>query len=477
MEVLKSIFTTAVLIYNQCDKAETNKKRCSRLKMRIELLLAPAEKLSNDPEQSRELEASLSDLLLNLQNAERWVNKYSRRGWWRRLLQASSIQGKFDHINERLNDTAQALQILLNVELRAEFLKLFSDESLKRKNRKDFEEDLKKMMPLIESDMKSVSDSMDSVAADVRKIKEMLSAGITGPWDITEIRATDLKRGELLQEPGLNDSHSLYLGEYHKCPVVIKVLKGQLSRNDDYIRKTFRSESETMKKYESPNILRLYGICIDNSSTEPYSLIIEYCQKGTLRELLKREPGLSWEQRVLMALDAARALYRLHQTERKAILHGSLSSAKFLVDGTYCLKLSGFEFSKTESSMRRNPVPRRSESSDLAYLAPETLQDINAYDKRSEIYSLGIVLYEIATGELPLQGLSISNGNVQELYQRLCAKVHDSLPATCPLALRDTITRTLARNPSDRPSAGEIADVLIAHLSQTEAQEAADQMQ
>ncbi|XP_069822453.1 mixed lineage kinase domain-like protein isoform X2 [Dendropsophus ebraccatus] len=385
MEVVKSIFTVAKAIYDKCEQAQSNKKRCYRLKKRIELLLVPTEKLKNDLEKSKELESTLSVLLSNLENAERWVMKYSKHGWWRNFLQAGGIQDKFSHINEQLGNTAQNLQFLIQVEHREDFLKYFNDETLRKQNLKDIEEDLNKLMSLIEREMKPLSDKVDSMDEKIRQLR----AEIVRPWDIKEIRATDLRIGDLIDIPGvmINESHRLYLGEYHKSRVLIKVLKGELNRNDDYIKKTFQSESETMKKYESQNILRLYGICIDNSSRDPrYSLVMEYCEKGTLRELLRREPDLSWERRIQMSLDVARALYRLHQTEMKAILHGSLSSSKFLVDGMYSVKLSGFELSKTESSMRRNPVKSSGEISELIYVAPETWQDINAYNKRSEIY-------------------------------------------------------------------------------------------
>ncbi|KAG8562425.1 hypothetical protein GDO81_015670 [Engystomops pustulosus] len=467
MDVVKTIFTVANTIYDQCDKAQTNKKRCYRLKKRIQLLLIPAEKLKNDPDKSRELERTLSELLVNLKNAKCWVMKYSRNGWWRQLLQAGSIQNKFIHINEQLGNTAQSLQFLLHVEQREEFLKHFLNKSLSKQNLKDIEED--QQMPLIEREITSIADKLYSVDLQLLKIKQLLQAEIVRPWDIKEIRSTDLHCGELLEIPGMmtNDSHSLYLGEYHKSKVVIKVLKGELNRNDDFIRRTFQSETQTMKKYESPNILRLYGICIDNSGRNPcYSLVMEYCEKGTLREVLRQEPHLSWERRIQMSLDAARALYRLHQTEIKTVLYGSLSSSKFLVDGTYCLKLSGFELSKTESSMRRNPLKSRTEIGELVYLAPETMQDINAYDKRSEIYSLGVVIFEIAVGGFSLQ--HFSSENLEGLHQKLCVNVDADLPALCPPVLCDVIKRSQAQDPGNRPSAGEIADLLIAHLSRTE---------
>ncbi|XP_077145041.1 mixed lineage kinase domain-like protein isoform X1 [Ranitomeya variabilis] len=467
MEVVKSIFTVAKAIYDQCEQAETNKKRCSRLKSRIELLLVPVEKLKNDPEKSKELERTLSDLLLNLQNAKCWVAKYSPSRWWYKFLRARGIQDKFTHISEQLSNSAQVLQLLINAELRQQFLTYFNDESLRKQNLKDIEEDVKSLMSLIQSEMTYVSDRVD---ARIQQVLQMLQAELVRQWDIKEIRATDLRCRDLQEIPGkkTTDSHSLYLGEYHKSPVMIKVLKGELNRNDDYVRETFQSECKTMKKYESPNILRLYGICIDNSGRDPqYSLVMEYCEKGTLRELLRREPGLSWECRVQMSLDAATALYRLHQTEVKAILHGSLSSSRLWVDRAYCVKLSGFEFSKTESSMRRNPVESSAKSSELVYVAPETWRDINTYNKRSEIYSLGVVIFEIAVGGFLLQEFSAENH--EDVHQKLCTRVDADLPTSCPPALCDVIRRSLAMDPGSRPSAGEIADLLIALLYQMEA--------
>ncbi|XP_073421423.1 mixed lineage kinase domain-like protein isoform X1 [Dendrobates tinctorius] len=467
MEVVKSIFTVAKAIYDQCEQAETNKKHCSRLKSRIELLLVPVEKLNNDPEKSKELEKTLSNLLLNLQNAQCWVVKYSPSRWWYKILRARGIQDKFMHISEQLNNSAEALQLLVQADLRQQFLTYFNDDSQRKQNLKDNEEDMKTLISLIQSEMTSVSDRVD---AGIQQLQQMLQAEIERPWDIKEIRATDLRCRDLLEilSKESTDSHSLYLGEYHKSQVTIKVLKGELNRNNDYVRQTFQSECKTMKKYECPNILRLYGICIDNSGRDPqYSLVMEYCEKGTLRELLRREPGLSWECRVQMSLDAARALYRLHQTEMKAILHGSLSSSRLWVDGTYCVKLSGFEFSKTESSMKRNPVKSPEKSNELVYVAPETGRNINIYNKWSEIYSLGVVIFEIAVGGFPLQDFSAEN--LEDIHQKLCTRVDADLPTSCPPALCDVIRRSLAMDPGSRPSAGEIADLLIALLNQMEA--------
>ncbi|CAN2389273.1 Mixed lineage kinase domain-like [Pristimantis euphronides] len=459
MDVLGQVLEVAQTIYGLCDQASSNKQQCRRLKKRIEMLLMASGALQSQKGKSEPLKVVMKELRVTLDNAKCWVIKYSHQAWWRQILQANSIKEEFELITDRLGDAAGQVSLLLAVEHRERFSHFFTEHMRKRQNQKDIDEDLRELKNYltenISKTMENMEDGMNRVLFEIAAIKSVCKRS---SWHITEIRATDLKRGLLLLE---KPSHYLYLGEYHKSPVAIKVFKGQQIKDQDFIMKTFQSESETMKKFECLNILRLYGICLDNSGTDPcYSLVMEYCEKGTLRQLLEREPDLSWESRVNMTLDAARAVYRLHQTETKAILHGSLSSSKFLVDGTYCVKLSGFELSKTESSLRRpSNAQRRKRSTELVYIAPETLQDINTYDKRSEIYSLGVVLYEIASGRLPDQGIPAAEDN---------QAVNGELLGSCPPVLHQLFTSCLQRDPSDRPTAGVIVDLLIAHLNQCE---------
>ncbi|XP_069824730.1 mixed lineage kinase domain-like protein isoform X2 [Dendropsophus ebraccatus] len=455
MEVLGQVLDIAQTIYGLCDQASSNKQQCCRLKKRIQMLLVASEALQRQKDKSDQLLVVMKELQVTLDNAKCWVIKYSHQAWWKRILQANGIKEEFELINDRLGDAAEQVSLLLAVEHRKQFFHFFTENTRKRQNQRDIDEDLKELKNYLTKNAKNVEDGMNKILSEIAAVKSVCKRS---SWHITEIRATDLKRGSLLLE---KPSHNLYLGEYHKSPVAIKVFKGQQLITQDFIIKTFRSESETMKKFECLNILRLYGICVDNSGTDScYSLVMEYCEKGTLRQLLEREPDLPWERRIQMALDAARAIYRLHQTDMKAILHGSLSSTKFLVDGTYCVKLSGFELSKTESSLRRpSNAERRRKSSELVYIAPESLQDINAYDKRSEIYSLGVVLYEIATGKLPITGLPVTENN---------QRVNGEHLSSCPPVLHELITSCLLRNPCGRPTAGVIVDLLIAHLNKSE---------
>lgn len=463
------VISVAGTIYELCDKASSNKKQCRRLKNRIQMLLLTAEALNKQRDKSARLKVVVEEMATTLDNAKCWAKKYSDHAWWRRFLQANSIKEEFDLINDRLGDAATQLTVLLAAENRADFSRFFTENTRKKQNQKDIKEDLDELRSYLHNHVTHLEEKIptitDTFSDLTRQLDEITKCCRRPNWDITVIRPSDLKRGDLMLE---RETHYLYDGELHHSPVAIKVFKDQNVQSEEFIRKMFESESQTMKKFECMNILRLYGIFIDKSGPHTsYSLVMELCEKGTLRMLLHNEPDLSWDRRVHMALDVTRALYRLHQTEAKAILHGSLSSNKYLVDGKYCVKLSGFELSKTESSIRRpSNVETRKKDRELEYIAPETWQDINAYDKHSEIYSLGVVIYEIATGKRPFQDLEVTGDNLGEMQETWWASIDNELPPSCPRIFRDVIVRLIQKNPMERPSAGVTVDLFMAYLNQ-----------
>nr|DBA16726.1 TPA: hypothetical protein GDO54_002268 [Pyxicephalus adspersus] len=407
MENLGHVFAVAQTIYSLCDQASSNKKQCSRLKRRIKMLLLTSETLSKQKDKSLALHVVVGELGTTLENAKCWVINYSHHAWWKRVLQANSIKEEFNLINDRLGDAADQLSLLLAAEQRQRFFQYFKEKTRRRENAKDLEEDLKELRSHLSAHLEDQKKSMDDAIGDLSSKLDNIGLVCRQPnWNITEIRATDLKRGDLLLD---RPSHFLYRGEFHRSPVAIKVFKDQNAQSEEFIRRTFMSESQTMRKFECLNILRLYGICIDNSGPETcYSLVMELCEKGTLRELLQTEPDLPWDRRVLMALDAARALYRLHQTEMKAILHGSLSSFKYLVDGTYCVKLYIWI---TEGGGTPN---------NKSLGGNEKVGGSSLYHSDVFSSSLGVVMYEIAAGKPAFQGESCAELLLLPINTELC---------------------------------------------------------
>lgn len=184
------------------------------------------------------------------------------------------------------------------------------------------------------------------------------------------------------------------------------------------------------------------------------SIVMEYCELGTLRELLDREKDLTLAKRIILAVEAARGLYRLHHSETPSELHRNISSTSFLVTKDYNVKLAGFELSKTQTSISRQTRGKAAERvSSAAYISPQRLENVyNKYDIKAEIYSFGIVLWEIATGKSPFEGC-----DSKKIYQLVAESRHrEPVGEDCPSELQEIIDDCRAYEPSRRPSVKEI---------------------
>ncbi|KAB0389989.1 hypothetical protein E2I00_007512, partial [Balaenoptera physalus] len=204
--------------------------------------------------------------------------------------------------------------------------------------------------------------------------------------------------------------------DQRKSPVAIKVFNKPQARDIGIMRHTFNNEIRTMKKFDSPNILRMFGICTDETVTPPQlSIVMEYCELGTLRELLDQEKDLTLAKCIILVLGAARGLYRLHHSETPAELHRNISSTSFLVT--------------KDCNVKR-------------------LENVyNKYDIKAEIYSFGIVLWEIATGKSPFEGC-----DSKKIYQLVAVdRQQEPVDKDCPSRLQEIIDDCCAYEPSRRP--------------------------
>ncbi|XP_066860750.1 E3 ubiquitin-protein ligase RFWD3 isoform X3 [Anser cygnoides] len=476
MDIVERVLSIAQVIHSQFEHVKCCKHQCQRLVERIQILLEPVRILQAQPwwHISHHEEQMLKKLLQALEEAQKLVTKYSQASWIQKFLSARSSGEEFIWVNESLEDVAQGLSLLLQAEQKQAFLAAFQSKTCRRQDAEDLRDDRAFLDQVIASteepgdgareiymDRQCMEDKVDWMQSELSKIVRVMDSlkkvNVGKREDITEIERDQLTFYRHLQD---TERYDLYEGEYLKYPVAIKTFKRPLTTDTTKVRDIFEKEIQTLKKFESPNILRMYGICIEEKDGSPcFSIVMEYCKHGTLREVLTKQRHLSWEIRIRMALGAARGLYRLHQTEEKSRLHGCICSNKFLVAGDYCVKLSGFELCETESSIKRKAKKNWNQVSMLAYVAPENLKDVYYPYKRScEIYSFGIVLWEIATSKIPFEGCSL-----QEIRDKICDhQYQDPVGDDCPEELRKIIDECRAFDPSLRPCAERIVDSLAA---------------
>ncbi|XP_034033228.1 mixed lineage kinase domain-like protein isoform X2 [Thalassophryne amazonica] len=433
MDLVDPILSMVLEIHSLVENVKANKKRCCRVAKRVNALeeLLKSIKKRARSQISADVHQALRELKYTLESAQNLIRKYASANLVERILKSSSHGDEFSSINERLNDAFQILSGALQVEHRDILYRVFEATSRMREDEDDGKED--------DAELKTIN--KPSVMSEV----------------IRMIKPQELKYS-YPKEPFMKTPTSeVYKGEFHGFTVAIKRYTDLINTSPGEIRAVFNKEVETMKRFESPNILRMFGICVqDEDGPKPQFLIVmEYCEKGSLREVLDSSCKLSWTRKARMCWDAARGLYRLHQTEEKSKVHGCINSNKFLVAQGYRVKLGGFELAKTETSLKK--MTKGKEIKSLCYSCPQKLSDINhPYSKDCEIYSFGIVLWEIATRKKPFDGCSS-----QQIYDKVCVeKCPEPLPEDCPDALGELVNACRAFESFSRPSAGVLVDKL-----------------
>ncbi|XP_062316959.1 mixed lineage kinase domain-like protein isoform X2 [Osmerus eperlanus] len=465
MDIIEPILSIAEKLYDLCKEVKANKERCQRLAARVSALaeLVRVIQKSGFGPNPDIVKKGLNELKITLESAQGLVQKYVDSRFLKRIVRAYDHGEEIGSLNERLNDAAQVLSLALQVEQRDRHLDSFREETRRTQDEKDTKVDrmeLEKMLQTVED----TKESVDATQKDVQDIKAMLES-LKKPCvspNIREIKPEEI-RYDHPKEPFMTSACSqVFKAEYNKFTVAVKRYSNPMCNTPSQIRRIFLKEVETMRRFESPNILRMFGICVQDGPSPDYLIVMEYCERGSLRQVLDSQSNLCWYRKAHMCRGAAQGLYRLHQSEEKFKVHGCISSSKFLVASGYIVKLGGFELAKTETSLKKSKTRK---SSMLCYSSPEHLESINCpYTKASEIYSFGIVLWEIATRMIPFKDAS-----VEEIYQKVCVdKMNERLPGDCPEDLKELIDACRSYDGFFRPTAGVLADKLLKVLENLE---------
>ncbi|XP_051057720.1 mixed lineage kinase domain-like protein [Phodopus roborovskii] len=454
MDTLGKIIALGQLIYTKCEEMKYCRKQCHRLGERVQGLLQPLKSLqeqgaNNLPD---DITAALGRFEAVLEEARHQIEKFSDKSNFWKFVTSSNDKIIFLEVNERLRDVWEELLLVLQVDQWNSAPHVSQRASWLQEDQQDAKEDRNE--PILAILMK--------LCTDVEEMKETLKQrSLTPTQEIPQEQIKEIKKEHLLRSPWTllkkNNLSTLYRGEYHRSPVCIKVFN-KPQNSSGIVRHTFNNEIQTMTKFDSPNVLRIFGICIDEAVKPPqFSIVMEYCEHGTLRELLDKEKNLTLSERIFLVLGAAKGLYRLHHAEMPQ-LHRNIRSSSFLVAGGYHVKLAGFELSETQASISQEAKTTKSKRiRSTAYFSPQRLKNVYHELKREdEIYSFGIVLWEIATGKIPFEGC-----DSKKIYELVAeGRMQEPVGEDCSKLLREIIDECRAYEPSQRPSVDGILERL-----------------
>jgi len=222
-------------------------------------------------------------------------------------------------------------------------------------------------------------------------------------------------------------------------PVAVKVISSSIAQEVRF-RRRFEAEIETLKRLKHPNIVQLIGYGEENGNLF-YSM--EYVEGESLHDCLKKNGPVPWEDALRIGIDIASALKHAHDM---GIIHRDLKPANLLIDHEGTIKLVDFGIAKlfgaTEMTMAGSIVGTAD------FMSPEQA-DGKPATPRSDLYSLGSVLYAAITGRAPFAGKSVP----ETLY---ALKFTDPIPLRrmtkdTPLELAELIEQLLLKDPSLRP--------------------------
>ena len=228
--------------------------------------------------------------------------------------------------------------------------------------------------------------------------------------------------------------------------VAVKILHAQLANDEEFLEK-FRLEAKGAARLSHPNIVGIYDVGHDAGK---YFIVMEYIAGETLKKRVQQEGRLSVEESLRIAKEIARALREAHANN---LVHCDIKPHNILVTADGRVKVADFGIARavTSSTMTYNGNIVGS----VHYFSPEQAKGTKITPK-SDIYSLGVVLYEMLTGELPFTGETTVSIALKHLQEE--PKPIGQYDYTLPPMVEAIVQRTMAKNPSERPDSDELIE-------------------
>lgn len=238
----------------------------------------------------------------------------------------------------------------------------------------------------------------------------------------------------------------------HNRTVAVKVLRQEFAENEELVRR-FKNESKAICILNHPNIVKVFDVSVTDKLQ---FIVMEYIDGITLKEYLNQRGGvLTWKETVHFARQVLEALEHAHS---KGVVHRDIKPQNIMLLSDGSVKIMDFgiaRFSRAESQFTSDKA-----IGSVHYISPEQAKG-DVTDQTADIYSMGIMMYEMLSGKLPFESdsaVSVAIKQISDTAQPLSEVAPD-----VPQALQEIVTRAMAKDPKDRyPSARDMLDAIEA---------------
>lgn len=254
-------------------------------------------------------------------------------------------------------------------------------------------------------------------------------------------------RYEILDKIGTGGMSDVYKAMDHILgrEVAVKVLKQEFAEDVTFVTK-FRSEAQSAAGLEHPNIVNIYDVGSENGM---YYIVMEYVEGITLKTYIEKKGQLNFKEAISIAIQVGRGIEAAHN---KGIIHRDIKPQNIIISTEGKVKVTDFGIARATSS---NTIHADVMGS-VHYASPE--QARNGYvDGKSDIYSLGIVMYEMVTGRVPFDGDTTVAVALQHLQEEMVAP--SAYAPELPISLEKIILKCTMKSPDRRYAT--IEDLLL----------------
>ncbi|CAG8447392.1 10996_t:CDS:2 [Ambispora gerdemannii] len=374
--------------------AEHNKRICHSLLERVNNAEYVAKDIHNrrkeyeDDLKSKDFYIKFKGLVEVIKRIKIFISQVSQIKGIRKFVNANEIQNEFERLTREFDSTLRDISFRITIDLHTRI-----------------EVDSKR----VKEDLDELKQYLDNIGAgitdDHQKINEKLEViiAMNKAWQDERFFSAD----EIIDRNVLIDSSEGKVRKGRNVEKKILTSHGQLevaaktkslSKEENKNKKDLMTQVAILKKLKDcVHVIRFYGVAEGENS---FILITEWAELGTLKEYYQNYGPLDWPERIKIALDIARGLTFLHTV---SIYHHDIRSDNILINEDRQPKIANFQLSRPFAEITNRMAPTLST---VRYMAPEKLKDKEKeYTTRAEIYSFGVLLWEIAEEKIPYEGM------------------------------------------------------------------------
>lgn len=220
--------------------------------------------------------------------------------------------------------------------------------------------------------------------------------------------------------------------------VAIKILKSEFVSNQEFIRR-FKNESKAIAMLSHPNIVKVYDVSFGDLIQY---IVMEYIEGITLKEYIERQGSLRWKDAVHFTIQILRGLQHAHD---KGIVHRDVKPQNIMVLPDSTIKVTDFGIARFSRSDQRTITDKAIGS--VHYISPEQARGEKT-DEKSDIYSVGVMLYEMITGQMPFQAESAVSVAIMQLQRE--PKNPSEINGSIPQGLEQITMHAMQKTPERR---------------------------